>query len=92
MSKTVNAMATVRNELGLHARAATKLVELANEFEADLFLAKDGREVNGKSIMGVLLLTATCGSVVKIRATGTDAQALVTAVLVLFEQKFGEQR
>lgn len=91
MSATVKARATIRNDLGLHARAATMLVEVASRFEAELYLSKDGREVNGKSIMGVLLLTATRGSVLEIRGEGADAAAMVAAVVELIESKFGER-
>ena len=58
------------NELGLHARAATKLVQLASKFPCDVTLTKDGHEVNGKSIMGVLMLVASVGSMVTIKAKG----------------------
>ena len=92
MSQSVTTTATIRNELGLHARAATKLVEVASAYEAELFLSKDGREVNGKSIMGVLLLTATRGSVIGIRGEGPDAEELVRAVAKLIEGKFGEEK
>jgi phosphocarrier protein len=90
MTEAVTGKATIRNELGLHARAATKLVEVACRYEADLYLSKDGREVNGKSIMGVLLLTATRGSVIEIRGVGADAEELVQAIAALIEGKFGE--
>jgi len=92
MNRSVKARATIRNELGLHARAATKLVELASRYESDLVLVKDGREVNGKSIMGVLLLTATRGSEIEIRGEGPDAEEMVRAIAELIEGKFGEAR
>jgi len=90
MSTTAAAALTVVNELGLHARAATVLVRLAAGFESELYLGKDGHEVSGKSIMSVLLLTATKGSRIEIRAVGDDAEALVAAVSRLFADKFGE--
>ena len=91
---TEPATATIRivNELGLHARAATMLVQLAGEYESELVLVKDGREVNGKSIMGVLMLTATLGSEVEVRAEGPDAKQLVAAVAALAADRFGEPR
>jgi len=79
------------NELGLHARAATALVQLASRFESELYLSKDGREVNGKSIMGVLLLTATQGSRIEVRAEGPDAEDLVRAISDLVAGGFGEE-
>jgi phosphocarrier protein len=91
MTESVRRQATIRNELGLHARAATKLVEVASRYEAELYLSKDGREVSGKSIMGVLLLTATRGTVIEIRGEGTDANELVEAIATLIESKFGEE-
>lgn len=91
MRGTATATLTIVNELGLHARAATMLVQLASRFHADLFLSKDGREVNGKSIMGVLLLTATKGSQIGVRAVGRDAAKLVEAVARLVADGFGER-
>jgi phosphocarrier protein len=83
---------TIVNELGLHARAATKFVQLAAKFPCDITLAKDGNEVNGKSIMGVLMLVASKGSVVTIKARGERAAEAVAALGTLIEEKFGEDR
>jgi phosphocarrier protein HPr len=80
----------IQNELGLHARAATKLVQTAAKFGCDLTLTKDGHEVNGKSIMGVLMLVASKGTMVTIKATGAQAAEAVTAVVALIDDKFGE--
>jgi phosphocarrier protein HPr len=80
----------IQNELGLHARAATKLVQLAAKFPCELTLAKDGHEVNGKSIMGVLMLVASKGSTVTLRARGERAQEAVDAIAKLIDDKFGE--
>jgi len=91
MPKTATATLTIVNELGLHARAATMLVQLAARFSSDLTICKDGREVNGKSIMGVLLLTATKGSRIQIRAQGADCEELVAAIARLVADKFGER-
>ena len=90
MSRKATATLTVVNELGLHARAATMLVRLAAGYASELYVSKDGNEVNGKSIMSVLLLTATRGSRIEIRAVGEDADALVAAVSRLVADKFGE--
>ncbi len=80
------------NELGLHARAATQIVQLAAGYDSELFLSKDGREVNGKSIMGVLMLTAARGSRLGLRAVGPDAAELLEAVEDLVANRFGEAR
>jgi phosphocarrier protein HPr len=80
------------NELGLHARAATKLVQLASKFPCDVTVTKDGHEVNGKSIMGVLMLVASKGSTVTLRAKGDKAQECVDALGKLIDDKFGEDK
>ena len=82
----------IQNELGLHARAATKLVQLASKFPCELTVTKDGHEVNGKSIMGVLMLVASKGSTVTLRAKGDRAQECVDAIAKLIDDKFGEDR
>ena len=78
------------NELGLHARAATKLVQLASKFPCEVTLRKDGHEVNGKSIMGVLMLVASKGTKVTLRAKGARADEAVAAIAELIGDKFGE--
>ena len=80
----------IQNELGLHARAATKLVQLASKFPCEVTVTKDGHEVNGKSIMGVLMLVASKGSTVTLRAKGDRAQEAVDALAALVDDKFGE--
>ena len=82
----------IMNELGLHARAATKLVQLASTFPCDVTLMKDGHEVNGKSIMGVLMLVASKGTTVVVRAKGERANECVAAIAKLIEDKFGEDK
>jgi phosphocarrier protein len=82
----------IKNELGLHARAATKFVQLAGKFPCDVTVAKDGHEVNGKSIMGVLMLVASKGTTITIGAKGAQAEAAVTALAQLVDDKFGEDR
>lgn len=82
---------TVINRLGVHARPAALLVQVANQFKADLFVARDGEEeVNGKSIMGVMMLAAAKGTELNFRAVGADGPALLDAVEKLFLAKFNE--
>lgn len=78
------------NKLGLHARAAAKVVHLANEFKSDVFLGVDGEEVNAKSILGLLTLAATQGTPLRLRVEGPDEEAAVAAIEALFKDKFGE--
>jgi phosphocarrier protein len=82
---------TIRNRLGLHARAAALLVKTANRFSAEVTLEKDGVEVNGKSIMGVLMLAASKGSKVTVRAQGDGASVALQTIGKLIEDKFGEE-
>ena len=90
MADVVERTIKIQNELGLHARAATKLVQLASKYPCELTIAKDGHEVNGKSIMGVLMLVASKGSVVTIRAKGDKAAEAIAAIVALIDDKFGE--
>ncbi|MEP6687833.1 MAG: HPr family phosphocarrier protein [Gemmatimonadales bacterium] len=83
--------ATIVNQEGLHARPAARIVRLASAFTAEIELAKDGLAVNGKSIMGVMMLAAECGSSIIIRADGPDADAAVQALAELVASGFGEQ-
>jgi phosphocarrier protein NPr len=78
------------NKLGLHARAAAKFVSTATRFESAIKISKDGREVDGKSIMSVMMLAASCGSVVGISADGADEQDAITAIKELINDRFGE--
>jgi len=80
------------NELGLHARAATKFVQTANRYKCDVAVEKDGQNVNGKSIMGVLMLVASKGTLIKVTAHGDDAQACVDALGELVRGRFGEEK
>jgi len=82
---------TIKNRLGLHARAAALLVKTANCFEAEITLEKDGLEVNGKSIMGILMLAASKGSKVTVKVEGKDSVAAIQTLSKLFENKFGEE-
>jgi phosphocarrier protein len=81
---------TVVNQLGMHARAAAKFVHLATRFESRIRVARDGRDMDGKSIMGILLLAAARGSTIAISADGTDEAAAVQALAALVEGGFGE--
>ncbi|MBI3494036.1 MAG: HPr family phosphocarrier protein [Acidobacteria bacterium] len=81
---------TVVNQLGMHARAAAKFVHLATRFEARVRVARDGREMDGKSIMGILLLAAARGSTITIIADGADEREALSALVALVESGFGE--
>ncbi|MDX1999749.1 MAG: HPr family phosphocarrier protein [Thermoanaerobaculia bacterium] len=78
------------NRLGLHARAAAKLVHLAGTFRSRVTIEVDGEEVDAKSILGILLLAAGVGTTVIVRATGDDEAAAITGIVQLFADKFGE--
>jgi phosphocarrier protein HPr len=81
---------TIVNALGLHARAATKLVQLASKFPCDVEVARDDQTANAKSVMGVLLLCGSRGTVVEVRAVGNRAEECVKAIGELIASKFGE--
>ena len=81
----------IGNKFGLHARPAAEFVKAAGRFEAEVFVRKDDLEVNGKSIMGMMMLAAECGSEITIRALGTDSDAAVEALARLVETRFGEE-
>src|SRR5260221_655230 len=76
--------------LGLHARASAKLTQAASAFACDIWITRNGRRVNAKSIMGVMMLAAGKGSSVTVEADGADAQAAIDAILQLIGDKFGE--
>ena len=79
---------TIMNQVGLHARPATYFIQKANEFKEEIKVTKDEREVNGKSLLGVLSLGITRGSSIKISATGENEQAAVEALVALIESNF----
>jgi phosphocarrier protein len=81
---------TVVNQLGMHARAAAKFVHLAARFESRVRVSREGREMDGKSVMGLLLLAAAQGSTITVSAEGHDELAAVTALVALVETGFGE--
>ena len=80
----------ISNKLSLHARAAAKLTQLASKFESEIFIARDARRVNAKSIMGVMMLAAGLGVTVKLEASGKDADQALDELQALFDSKFGE--
>ena len=79
------------NPLGLHARPAALFVKLANTFGCDIEVGNEAMSVNGKSIMGVMMLAAECGSTIRIKASGDDAEQAVNALAALVERGFGEE-
>ncbi|HEX3140644.1 MAG TPA: HPr family phosphocarrier protein [Rhizobacter sp.] len=81
---------SISNKLGLHARASAKLTKLAGSFQSDVFMSRNARRVNAKSIMGVMMLAAGVGSEVEIETAGSDEQAAMDALLALINDKFGE--
>ncbi len=82
---------TIVNSLGLHARPAAQLVQIANRHRAEVFLVKEGQRVNAKSIMGVLTLAAGRGSQLTVSCAGDDAEAAMAALAALIEKGFGER-
>ncbi len=80
----------VQNKMGIHARPAAMVVRITNRFKAEVFVEKDDEQVNGKSIMGLMMLAAGRGSKVKFIATGEDAAAMLTEIEALFTRKFDE--
>ena len=82
---------TIRNKLGLHARAAALLVKAANHFGANVAVEKDGIEVNGKSIMGILMLAASKGTKITLRIEGKDEAEAIRVLGQLIENKFNEE-
>ena len=84
------ANAEIVNKLGLHARASAKLTQVASAYACEIWLTRNGRRVNAKSIMGVMMLAAGKGSTVTIEAEGADAETALAALLQLIADKFGE--
>ncbi len=82
---------TILNALGLHARAAAQLVQTANRYRSDIHVEKDGMQVNGKSIMGVLTLAAGKGSTIVVSCDGEDAETAMEALAKVIENGFGEK-
>ena len=86
----IRMIATISNKLGLHARASAKLTKLAGSFQSDVYLSRNGRRINAKSIMGVMMLAAGLGSEIELETDGADEQAATTALLALINDRFGE--
>ena len=87
---TVERPLTIQNRMGLHARPAAEVVKAAGKFKSDVTISHDEMEVNGKSIMGVMMLAAECGATIVVRAVGPDAEEAVAALEALVNNKFGE--
>lgn len=82
---------TISNKLGLHARAAAKLVQITNQFQSRIRLLKNGQEADAKSILGILTLSCPQGTQIEVHAEGNDAAEAVKAMALLIENKFGEE-
>lgn len=89
-SKSLTKDLVVQNKMGIHARPAAMVVRITNKFKADVLVEKDDEQVNGKSIMGLMMLAAGKGSKVKFIATGDDAETLLAEIETLFARKFDE--
>ena len=88
--QNVEKILLVENQMGIHARPAAMIVRAANKFEADLFFEKDNEQVNGKSIMGLMMLAATQGTTMTITIEGEDAESAMHDIVSLFENRFDE--
>lgn len=88
---TIERTFTVENKAGLHARTASLIVQTLGKFQSEVFLSKGSERINGKSIMGVMMLAATQGSRVKVEIDGPDAEETMAALAELFESRFGEE-
>ena len=91
MTPRVEVAVIIQNRLGLHARSAAALVKVCNRYACEVTIAKDGLVVNGKSIMGVMMLGASKGTRLTLRAQGPDAEALIAELVHLIDQKFYEE-
>lgn len=87
----INKTVTIINKLGLHARAAARFVTLASSFASDIKVARNGQEVNGKSIMGIMMLAASKGCNITLIADGKDEEEVIEQLSALIEQRFGEE-
>ena len=90
MAERRTAIVVIKNKLGLHARAAAKLVEAAARFRSKVEVKKDSERVNARSILGLMMLGARLGSQIEVSAEGPDAREALSAILALIEAKFGE--
>jgi phosphocarrier protein HPr len=89
--KKASSPVTVINKLGVHARPAAMFVQTANKFSSDITVERDGEQVNGKSIMGLMMLAAGQGAILIITAEGSDAETAVRELVALFQRKFDEE-
>lgn len=89
--KEISRNITIVNKLGIHARPAAMIVKLANQFKSDIFIEKDNERINGKSIMGIMMLAAAKGSKITVYAKGEDSETVLEEFEKLFESKFGEE-
>lgn len=80
----------VQNKMGIHARPAAMIVRVTNKFKSEVFVEKEDEQVNGKSIMGLMMLAAAKGSKIKFIATGEDAESMLNEIAALFDRKFDE--
>ncbi len=90
LNKMISLEVEIINKLGLHARASTKLTQTASKYVSEVWITRNGRRVNAKSIMGVMMLAAAQGSFVTLEAQGTDEQAAIDALAALIADYFGE--
>jgi len=89
-AKTLTKELLVQNKMGIHARPAAMIVRVTNKFKSEVYVEKDEEQVNGKSIMGLMMLAAAKGSTVKFVATGLDAEQMLADLEALFAKKFDE--
>ena len=89
-AKTLTKELLVQNKMGIHARPAAMIVRVTNKFKSEVYVEKDEEQVNGKSIMGLMMLAAAKGSTVKFVATGADAEQMLAELEALFAKKFDE--
>jgi phosphocarrier protein len=88
----LKATVTINNKLGLHARASAKLTKLAGSFACEVHMSRNGRRINAKSIMGVMMLAAGLGSEVEIETDGSDEEHALQAIVALIADRFGESQ
>lgn len=81
----------IMNKLGLHARASSKLTQLASQFSSEIWITRNGRRVNAKSIMGVMMLAAVKGAAIQLETSGQDEQEAMSALVTLIAERFGEE-
>ena len=91
MIQVIRKELTIRNKLGLHARAAAKIVQTSNQFQSNIRIIKNGREADAKSMLDILTLSCPRGTRIELLAEGKDAAEALTALAVLFDNKFGEE-